>query len=401
MSLAYGREFLSIPGPSMMPDRVLQAMHRAAPNIYEGDLIDLTARIKTDLQTVADTTADALLYIANGHGAWEAALSNIVNRGDKLLALNTGRFTSGWAAMATPLGAEVEIIDFGTHDPIDPDQLETRLRADRNHEIKAIICVQTDTATSVKNDIPAVRAAIDAAGHPALFMVDCIACLACDEYHMDAWGADVTVSACQKGLMTPPGLAFNHINEKAFEARGRCTQTTGYWDWTLRKTPDIYYMNFYGTAPTHHLFGLGTALDMILREEGLQNTWTRHTTLAKAVWAAIDKWSEAGTISFNVPDPAHRSTAVTSVLTGEANATELRRWCADQTGLTLGVDLDIYSPRGSDHQGLFRIGHMGHLNPPMILGTLGTIEAGLKALGIPHGQGALDAATSVIAAHGG
>jgi len=163
MSLAYGRDILSIPGPSIIPDRVLQAMHRPAPNIYEGDLIDLTARIKTDLQAVARTKGEALIYIANGHGGWEAALSNIVNRGDKLLALSTGRFTKGWIEIAKPMGAVVDEIDFGTNAPIDPQKVEDALRADKNHEIKAVITVQTDTASSIKNDIPALRKAMNAA----------------------------------------------------------------------------------------------------------------------------------------------------------------------------------------------------------------------------------------------
>lgn len=397
MSLAFGRDILSIPGPSMIPDRVLQAMHRPAPNIYEGDLIDLTARIKDDLCQIADTKGEALIYIGNGHGGWEAALSNIVNRGDKLLALSTGRFTKGWIEIAKPLGAIVEEIDFGTNQPIDPQMVEDALRADKTHDIKAVITVQTDTASSVKNDIQALRAAMDAAKHPALLMVDCIACLACDEYHMDAWGVDVTVSACQKGLMTPPGLAFNHINEKAFEARKQCSQTTGYWDWTMRRSPDVYYMNFYGTAPTHHLFGLGTALDMILREEGLKNVWKRHQIHANAVWAAIDAWGTAAQIACNVEDRSNRSTAVTSVFTGDHDADELRRWCQDKAGLTLGINLGLSALGSARESGMFRIGHMGHLSPPMILGTLATIDAGLKAKGIPHGDGALDAACRVIA----
>ena len=399
MSLAYGRDILSIPGPSIIPDRVLQAMQRPAPNIYAGELVELTARIKDDLKAVAGTEGEALIYIANGHGGWEAALSNIVNRGEKLLALSTGRFTKGWIAIAEPLGAEVTEIDFGTNQPIDPQKVEDALRADKAHEIRAVITVQVDTASSVKNDIQALRAAIDAAGHPALLMVDCIACLGCDEYHMDEWGVDVTVSACQKGLMTPPGLAFNHINEKAWEARQRCTQTTGYWDWTMRRTPDVYYMNFYGTAPTHHLFGLGTALDMLLREEGMENVWRRHGVHAQSVWAAIEAWGSGGPVACNVEDRVARSNAVTSVFTGDHDADALREWCEKEAGLTLGINLGLSAIGSSRESGMFRIGHMGHLSPPMILGTLATIDAGLKTLGIPHGPGALEAASAVIAAH--
>ena len=397
MSLAFGRDILSIPGPSMIPDRVLQAMHRPAPNIYEGDLIDLTYRIKDDLKTVAGTRSQALIYIANGHGGWEAALSNVINRGDKVLALSTGRFTKGWAEMAKQLGADVIELDFGRNSAVDPDVVETALRDDKHKEIKAVICVQTDTASSIKNDIPSIRKAIDAASHPALFMVDCIASFACDEYHMDEWGVDVTVSACQKGLMTPPGLAFNHVNEKALEVRKNCTQTTGYWDWSMRSNPEIYYMNFYGTAPTHHLFGLGTALDMILREEGLQNVWKRHTVLAEAVWAALDKWSHDDGLKMNVASSVDRSTAVTSILTGEGQAEKIRSWCEKEAGLTLGVGLGLGGPTGGMETDLFRIGHMGHLSPPMILGTLATVDSALKSLNIPHGAAALDAASKVVA----
>ena len=397
MSLAFGRDILSIPGPSIIPDRVLQAMHRPAPNIYEGDLIDLTYRIKDDLAEVAKTKGEALIYIANGHGGWEAALSNIVNRGDKLLALSTGRFTKGWIEIARPLGADCIELDFGSNSPIDPDKVEEALRQDKNHEIVAVITVQTDTASSVKNNIQALRNAIDAAKHPALLMVDCIACLACDEYHMDEWGVDVTVSACQKGLMTPPGLAFNHINDKAWEARQRCTQTTGYWDWSMRRSPDIYYMHFYGTAPTHHLFGLGTALDMLLRDEGIENVWHRHQVHAEAVWAAIDAWGQDGPLRCNVESPNNRSTAVTSVFTGDHDADALRKWCEKEAGLTLGINLGLSATGAARQAGMFRIGHMGHLSPPMILGSLATIDAGLKALDIPHGAGALDAAAQIIA----
>ena len=397
MSLAFGRPQLSIPGPSIFPDRVLNAMHRAAPNIYEGEIIDLTARIKTDLQDVARTKGEALIYIANGHGGWEAALSNIVNRGDVILSLETGRFTFGWAEMARDLGAEIETIDFGTNTSIDPQRVEDHLRADSAGRIKAILAVHTDTASGVRNDIRALRAAIDAAGHPALLMIDCIASLACEPFEMDHWGVDIMVAGSQKGLMTPPGLAFNFVNDKAIAARKSCTQTTGYWDWTMRLDPEIYYMNFYGTAPTHHLYGLGVALDILLREEGLEAAWRRHDILAGAVWAAIAAWGKGGSIRCNVADPGMRSTAVTSVLIDPEFAEPLRNWTDSQCGLTLGVGLGLDNDLNARAPGLFRIGHMGHLNPPMILGALATIDTGLKALNIPHGAGAIEAATGHIA----
>jgi len=239
MSLNKGRQTLAIPGPSIMPDRVLRAMHRPAPNIYEGELIDLTARIMTDLKRVARTDGEVAVYMCNGHGAWEASLSNTLNRGDHVLALSTGRFTKGWIDIARALGAEVQEIDFGPKSTIDPQAVEDALRADP--AIKAVLCVHTDTASSVRNDIPAIRSAIDAAGHDALLMVDCIASLACDRFEMDAWGVDVMVTGCQKGLMTPPGLGITFQNEKALARRREVTQTTVYWDWLPRIEPEIYY----------------------------------------------------------------------------------------------------------------------------------------------------------------
>lgn len=398
MSFAFGRSILSIPGPSIIPDRVLNAMHKTPPNIYEGEIVDLTARIKRDLQAVARTKGDALIYISNGHGAWEAALSNVIPKSGKLLFLATGRFALGWAEMATKMGADVEVLDFGIEAAVDPDRLEARLREDRTHEIKAILVCQTDTASSVRNDVALIRQAIDAAGHPALFLVDCIASLACEPYEMDAWGVDVTVSGCQKGLMTPPGLAFNHISDKAFDFSQSHANATGYWDWSRRKYPNVYYMNFYGTAPTQHLFGLGEALDILLREEGIEAAWTRHKVLAEAVWAAIETWGEDGPLRPNITDRANRSIAVTTVRTGDADADAIRQWCAEKAGLTLGIGLDMEGPDGEASGPIFRIGHMGHLSPPMILGTLATIDAALKALDIPHGRGAIDRAAAIIAA---
>ena len=279
-----------------------------------------------------------------------------------------------------------------------PRASKIRLRADRTHEIKAIFVCQTDTASSVRNDVAGIRQVIDAVGHPALYLVDCIASLACEPYEMDAWGVDVTVSGCQKGLMTPPGLAFNHISDKAFDYAQTQANASGYWDWARRKFPNVFYMNFYGTAPTQHLFGLGEALDILLREEGIEAAWARHQVLAEAVWTAVETWGEDGPLRANIADRADRSIAVTTIRTGDADAGALRHWCEKQAGLTLGVGLDLTGPDGEDPGPIFRIGHMGHLSPPMILGTLATIDAGLKALGIPHGKGALDRAASVIAA---
>ncbi|MEM8629930.1 MAG: aminotransferase class V-fold PLP-dependent enzyme [Pseudomonadota bacterium] len=397
MSLANGRHYLAIPGPSVMPDRVLQAMHQPAPNIYSGDLVDMTHGIIPDLKAVAGTEQFAAIYIANGHGAWEAALSNVLRRGDKVLVLATGRFCVGWGEMATRLGAEVETLDFGQRAPVDVVRVAEHLKADTDHAIKAVLVVQVDTSTSVKNDIPALRGAMDDADHPALLMVDCIACLGCDEFHMDAWGVDVMVTGSQKGLMTPPGLGLVFFNEKADAARDRADVVSGYWDWRPRSRPEEYYQFFGGTAPTHHLFGLREALNMIVHEEGLPSFWARHEALARAIWAAFGVWGQDGPIELNIADPAYRSNAVTSLRIGAPHGTALRDWVTENAGVTLGIGLGMAAPGDPAWHGFFRIGHMGHVNAQMVMGALSSIDAGLKALDIPHGSGALEAATPVIA----
>lgn len=373
-----------------MPDAVLRAMHRASPNIYEGELHDLTASLIPDLQAVALTSAQVAIYIGNGHAAWEASLANILSPGDNVLVLATGRFCIGWGEVAAGLGAVVETLDFGESAPIDLGRVAEHLAADKAHRIKAVLAVHVDTSTSVKNDIAGLRRVLDEAGHPALLCVDCIASLGCDRFEMDAWGVDLMVAGCQKGLMTPAGMSFVWFNAKADAARGTCV--TSYWDWRPRAAPEQFYQYFYGTAPTHHLYGLRAALD-IIKAEGLDNVFARHATLAQTIWAAFDCWSTEGPLHLNIADPAQRSHAVTSAGIGSSKGDALRRWCEDKCGLTLGIGLgrtpvDAY----------FRIGHMGHVNPPMILGALATIDAGLKALQIPHGSGALEAATRVIAA---
>jgi alanine-glyoxylate transaminase/serine-glyoxylate transaminase/serine-pyruvate transaminase len=290
------------------------------------------------------------------------------------------------------MGVDVEVIDFGFEAALDPGRVADRLRADRGREIRAVLTVQTDTASSVRNDVAALRAALDASGHPALLVVDCIASLACDRFEMDAWGVDVMVAACQKGLMTPPGLAFTFHGPKA-EATGVRSRSP-YWDWGPRTAPSVPYERFCGTAPTHHLYGLRVALDMILAEEGLEAVWARHAVFARAIWAAVGAWGAGGALALNVADPGARSHAVTTIRTAPGEGTRLRRWCAEVAGVTLGIGLNV---AGVDPDSIFRIGHMGHLNPPMLLGTLATIEAGFRALGIAHGAGGVTAAGAVIA----
>ncbi len=397
MSLANGRPYLAIPGPSVMPDRVLAAMHRPAPNIYEGPLHDMVATITRDLRWVAGTSQNVAIYIVNGHGAWEAANANLFSRGDKALVLATGRFGIGWSESARRMGVEVEVLDFGNHSPVDMDRLAAALAADKAHKIKAVLVTQVDTATSVKNDIAGLRAVMDAAGHPALLAVDAIASMGCDAFHMDEWGVDLVVAASQKGLMTPPGLGFVWFSDRAKERCRGGDLATPYWDWTPRAAPDEFWQYFCGTAPTHHLFGLHEALTMV-REEGLDAVWARHARLARAVWAAFDAWGQGNAdIALNIADPAYRGHSVTAARLGAPHATALRRWTEAEAGVTLGIGLGMAAPSDPAYHGFLRVAHMGHVNAHMTLGVLAVMEAGMRALGIPHGPGALVAAAEVVA----
>jgi alanine-glyoxylate transaminase/serine-glyoxylate transaminase/serine-pyruvate transaminase len=384
----------------VIPDPVLQAMHRPSPNIYAGELLTLTDSLVPDLKALAGTAHFVAIYIANGHGAWEAALMNTLQPGDRVLVPASGRFAIGWSEMAEALGIEVEVLDFGTAAAWDLSQVAERLAADKAHEIKAVLGVHVDTSSSIRNDIAALRAVMDAAGHPALLMTDCIASLGCDRFEMDAWGVDVMVAACQKGLMTPAGVSFVFFNNRAAEARARLPRISRYWDWTPRANPQEFYQYFGGTAPTHHLYGLRAALDLI-HGEGLEQVWARHESLAKAIWAACEAWGQIDApeqgLRMNVSDPSLRSHAVTALHLPAPRASELRHWLEHNLGLTLGIGLGLAPPASPEWHGHFRLGHMGHVNGQMIMGLLGGIETGLQALKLPHGAGALSAAAQALA----
>tara|TARA_Y100001970_G_scaffold293205_1_gene438496 strand:- start:444 stop:1625 length:1182 start_codon:yes stop_codon:yes gene_type:complete len=391
MSLSYGRPMVSIPGPSVIPDRVLAAMHRPMPNIYEGDLIEVSFSVQDDLRKIARTEKPVFISVSNGHGAWEMAISNTLSRGDKVLVLESGTFAVGWGEMAEVSGVKAEILSGSDPNPVDPEALRERLKADVSKEIAAVMVVQVDTATSVRNDIQTIRQAIDAADHPALLMVDCIASLGCEPYEHDEWGVDITVAATQKGLMVPPGLGFVFVSEKALAAHERADLRSGYFDWEPRTNPDQHYKIYCGTPPIQHLWAMREALDMLF-EEGLENVWERHKVIADAVRAAVEAWHAPNGLSFNIASPESRSNSVTTILTGDVSASELRRIAESDAGLTLGIGLDEFVDRA------FRIGHMGHLNPPMILGTLGTIEATLTTMGAPMSESGVAAAAAVIGA---
>jgi alanine-glyoxylate transaminase/serine-glyoxylate transaminase/serine-pyruvate transaminase len=385
MTVRSGREFLAIPGPTPVPDEVLGAMHRPAIEIYSGALVDVTETCTADLGRVFATAGEIYIYAANGHGAWEAALVNVLSRGDKVLALESGRFALNWGDMAAMIGVDVEALPGGLRRAVDPAALEARLRADTANEIKAVLVVQVDTASGVVNDIPAMRAAMDAAGHGAMLMVDTIASLGMMPFEMDAWGVDVAVAASQKGLMTPPGLSFVAAAGKALAAHPGADLRTYYWDWTERKNP-VHYKKYCGTPPEHLLFGLRKALDLMF-DEGLGAVFERHRLLAEAVRRAVSVWGEQGALEFNIEEAAERSNSVTTVLmNGGRDPAALLEYCDAKCGVVMGIAIGELSGRA------FRIAHMGHINAPAILGILGTIEFAMQALDIPHSRGGAQAA---------
>ncbi len=391
MTVAKGREFLSIPGPTNVPDAVLAAMQRPAIDIYSGELVGITESLLADLKTLFRTKGRTYIYAANGHGGWEAALTNVLSRGDLVLAASSGRFALGWGEMARMMGVEVEVLDAGWRRAVDPAAVEERLRRDKGHTIKALLVVQIDTASGVVNDIAAVRKAMDAAEHPALLMVDTVASLGCMEFDMDGWGVDVAMAGSQKGLMTPPGLAFVAASDRARTLHKSAGLRTLYWDWTFREG-EIHYQKYCGTPPEHLLFGLRKAIDL-LKEEGLPAAIRRHALLAEATRAAVAKWAEGQVVAFNIANPAERANSITCILMQGRDPKPLLDYAREKCGVVLGVGLGDLSGKA------FRIAHMGHCNAPMVLGTLGAVEMGLKALSIPHGSGGVQAAVDYLGSH--
>ena len=312
MTVRAGREFLAIPGPTTVPDEVLRAMHRPALDIYSDQMVNLTDSLMADLSRLFATKGKSYIYISNGHGAWEAVLSNVLSRGDKVLVLESGRFAINWGLAARAMGADIEVLQGDWRSAVKPDAVEARLRRDEKREIKAILVAQVDTASGVFNDIEAIGKAVKASGHPALYMVDAVASLGCMPFEMDKWGIDVAMSGSQKGLMTPPGLGLVAANDRAQAMHKTANLRTPYWDWTEREGSE-HYRKYAGTAPVHLLFALRQAIDMLF-EEGLDNVFERHRLLGEAVRRAVAVWGEGQVLSFNITEPNERSNTVTTVL---------------------------------------------------------------------------------------
>jgi alanine-glyoxylate transaminase/serine-glyoxylate transaminase/serine-pyruvate transaminase len=381
MSQRSGRHFLQIPGPTNVPDRVLRAL--AAPTIdHRGPEFAVLARAVLDgLKPIFGTTGPVVAFPSSGTGAWEAALVNTLSPGDRVLAFDTGHFAGLWSRMARTLGLEVELVPGGWRRGVDPERVHERLAADRARSIRALMVVHNETSTGVAGDIRAIRAAVDAAGHPALLLVDTVSSLASMDYRHDEWGVDVTVSCSQKGLMLPPGLGFNAIGERALAAAGDAGLGRSYWDWRamLAANADGHFPY---TPPTNLLYGLREALAM-LSEEGLESVFARHRRHAEATRLAVRAWG----LEVLCQDPARYSSSLTAVLVGgDDDADEVRRVALERYDLSLGAGLGQLAGR------VFRIGHLGSLNDLMLAGTLCGVELSLARVGAGTGRGGVEAA---------
>ena len=385
MTVRAGREFLAIPGPTTMPDEVLRAMHRPALDIYSEEMIGMTDSLLRDLSKLFATKGRSYIYIANGHGAWEATLSNVLSRGDKVLVLESGRFAIGWGQAAAGMGVEVEVLKGDWRRAIRPAEVEARLRQDKDHRSR-----RSSRCRSIPPRAPITTSRRSARRSRRRVIRRCSwstrwpRSAAC-RFEMDAWGIDVAMSGSQKGLMAPPGLGFVAANDRAREVHKTAGLRTPYWDWTAREGAE-HYQKYAGTAPVHLLFALRQAIDMLFAEK-LENVFLRHRLLAETVRRAVGVWAEGQVLGFNVAEPAERSDTVTTVVMSNGHdPLALQRYCKEKCGVVLGVGIGDLAGQA------FRIAHMGHVNAPMILGTLGVIEVGLNALGIPHGKGGIEAA---------
>ena len=383
-----GRHFLQTPGPTNLPDRVMSAMHRNAIN-HRGPEFgalgrDVVAKLRAVFQTGAATIG---IFPASGTGAWESALSNTLVPGDRVLISRTGQFSHLWEQMALCLGLDVMTLDTDWRRGADPNAIGQVLGLDREHRIKAVFAVHSETSTSCMTDIPAVRKAMNRASHPALLMVDAISSLGCADYRHDEWEVDVTIAGSQKGLMVPPGLAFTAISAKALAASRAGGSRRGYWDWA----PLVVSNNtgfFPYTPAINLLFALNEALDM-LAEEGLPAVFARHSRYAEATRLTVAAWG----LELQCADPAAYAPGVTAIRTPEGHSADnLRAVILEKFNMSLGNGLGRIEDR------VFRIGHMGDLGVLSLTGALTGVEMGLRAAGIPHKEGGVQAAMDYLGA---
>ena len=380
-----GRHFLQIPGPTNVPDRVLRAMDMPTIDHRGPEFAQLGLEVIEGCKAVFKTRGSVVIYPSSGTGAWEAAIVNTLAPGDKVLMAETGHFATLWKALAEKFRLEVDFLPGDWRHGASPEEIEARLTADRAHAIKAVMVVHNETSTGVTSRIKLIREAIDRAGHPALLLVDTISSLGSIAYEHDAWGVDVTVSCSQKGLMLPPGLGFNAVSEKALAVAKANTTPRSYWDWH-----DIIKANASGgwpyTPATNLLYGLREAVAM-LQEEGLENVFARHLRLAAATRAAVTAWG----LEILCQHPEEHSAILTAVLMPEGHdADQFRDVVLQNYDMSLGAGLSKVKGR------VFRIGHLGHFNELMLMGTLAGVEMGLATAKVPHRPGGVQAAMNSL-----
>lgn len=380
-----GRHFLQIPGPTNVPDRVLRAMDMPTIDHRGPEFAQLGREVLEGCKTVFRTEKPVIIYPSSGTGAWEAAIVNTLSPGDKVLMAETGHFATLWCTLARRFRIEVEFLPGDWRHGASPEAIEARLRDDRDHVIKAVMVVHNETSTGVTSRIGEIRKAIDRASHPALFMVDTISSLGSIAYEHDSWGVDVTVSCSQKGLMLPPGLGFNAVSDKALAAAKTNTTPRSYWDWN-----EIIASNVSGgwpyTPATNLLYGLKEAIAM-LQEEGLDNVFARHLRHAAAARAAVRAWG----LEILCLNEDEHSPILTAVLMPEGHdADHFRQVTLDHFDMSLGAGLSKVKGR------VFRIGHLGHFNDLMLMGTLAGVEMGLARARVPHRPGGVTAAMASL-----
>ena len=387
MKYASGRHFLQIPGPTNVPDRILRAMDHAVIDHRGPAFGELGLKVLDEIKTIFKTQQNVVIYPSSGSGAWEAALSNTLSPRDKVLMVETGQFAALWVQMAKRLGLDPEVIVSDWRHGADADVIESRLSEDQTHSIKAVCIVHNETSTGCVSDIAAVRAAIDRADHPALLMVDTISSLASIDFRMDEWRVDVTIAGSQKGLMLPPGLAFNGISDKALAASKHAQLPRSYWHWgeQLASNKQGYFPY---TPATTLLYGLREAIAM-LHEEGLENVFQRHRRHGNATRAAVDAWG----LELLCLDPSAYSDTLTAVVMPQGtSADHFRRITLEAFDMSLGTGLGRLADK------IFRIGHLGYFNDLMLAGTLVGIEMGLARAGVAYQRGGVQAAIDYLAA---
>ncbi len=380
-----GRHFLQIPGPSNVPDRILRAMDHPTMDHRGPDFGKLGAQVLEKTKAIFKTKSHVVIYPASGTGAWEAALVNTLSPGDRVVMCETGWFAHLWNEMAERLGIVADFVKTDWRRGADVEAIERKLRDDKSHAIKAVCVVHNETSTGATSRIAEVRAAIDAAGHPALLLVDTISGLGSMDYRHDEWGVDVTVSGSQKGLMLPPGLSFNAISAKAIKASDSAKLTRSFWDWKpmLASNATGYFPY---TPATNMLYALDTAIDMLL-EEGLDNVFARHDRMAEATRRAVRHWG----LEVQCEDPRHYSSVLTAVRLPEGHsANALRATILEKFNMSLGNGLGQLNDR------VFRIGHLGDISPLQMVGALGGVEMGLRAAGVPHQAGGVQVAMDCL-----